>query len=173
MEYIVNAETEGIDFTRYFPYITSLRDLIPAHVYSFASDSRYFDLTSHSSLHDSWLESLTIREVASGERREIRRAEITITLLAPFHDRLIHLYYSGVAHYSFAAPPHSKQVKFDRTAHGDLYTHEVRLGDDGLLIHELLFENGSTFLIECSDIRHSEEMISNEEIGGSDAEPAV
>ena len=28
------------------------------------------------------------------------------------------------------------------------------------LVHELLFERDATFLIECSDIRHSEEMIS-------------
>jgi hypothetical protein len=33
------------------------------------------------------------------------------------------------------------------------------LGHNGLLVHELLFERDSTFLIECSDIRHSEERI--------------
>lgn len=31
------------------------------------------------------------------------------------------------------------------------------------MIHELLFENDATFLIECSDFRHSEETIINEE----------
>jgi len=163
MEHIVNSETEGIDFTRYSAYIAKIRDLIPAHVHSFASDSRYFDLSSHSSLHDSWLESLTVCEVASGERKEIRRMEVAIILLGPFHDRRIHLHYSGVTFYTFSAPSHYGEQRFDHTAHGDLFTHEIRLGHDGLLIHELLFENDAAFLIECSDLRHSEEMIINEE----------
>ena len=163
MEHIVNSETEGIDFTRYSAYVATIRKLIPPHVYSFASDSRYFDLSSHSSLHDSWLESLTIREVARGERKEIRRLEVAICLLGPFHDRRIHLSYSGVTLYTFDAPPHYGEPRFEHTAHGDLFTHEIRLGHDGLLVHELLFENGSTFLIECSDLRHSEEMLANQE----------
>jgi hypothetical protein len=49
--------------------------------------------------------------------------------------------------------------KYDHAAHGDLFTHEIRLGHEGLLVHELLFERDATFLIECSDIRHSEEPI--------------
>ena len=163
MEHIVNSETDGIDFKRYSAYIASIREMIPADVYSFASDSRYFDLNSHSSLHDSWLESLTIREVASGERKEIRRMEVAICLLGPFHDRRIHLHYSGVTLYTFDAPPHYGEQRFEHRAHGDLFTHEIRLGHDGLLIHELLFENDSTFLIECSGLRHSEEMIANKE----------
>jgi len=91
MDHILNSETEGIDFTRYSAYVESIRHKLPPHVYSFASDSRYFDLTSHSSLHDAWLETFAVQEVASGERREIRRLEIAISLLGPFHDRRIHL----------------------------------------------------------------------------------
>jgi hypothetical protein len=163
MEHIINSETEGIDFTRYSAYIATIRGKIPEHVHCFASDARYFDLSSHSSLHDSWLESLSVREVASGERKEIRRMEVSISLLGPFHDRRIHLHYSGVTLYTFSAPPHYGEQRFDHTAHGDLFTHEIRLGHDGLLIHELLFESDATFLIECSDIRHSEELITNEE----------
>ena len=161
MEHILNTETEGIDYTRYSAYVATIQKMIPAHVYSFASDSRHFDLDSHSSLHDAWLESLTVREVASGERKEIRRMEIAICLLGPFHDRRIHLHYSGVSLYTFDSPPHYGEQKLEDTAHGNLFTHEIRLGHDDLLIHELLFENGSTFLIECSDLRHSEEMITN------------
>jgi hypothetical protein len=163
MEHIINSETEGIDFKRYSAYIATIRDMIPAHVHSFASDSSYFDLSSPSSLHDSWLESLTVREVASGERKEIRRMEVSISLLGPFHDRRIHLHYSGVTLYTFSAPPHYGEQRFDHTAHGDLFTHEIRLGHEGFFIHELLFENDATFLIECSDLRHSEELITNED----------
>jgi hypothetical protein len=159
MEHIINSQTGAIDFTRYSAYVESIRHKLPAHVYAFASDPRYFDLTSRSSLHDAWLESLSIREAATGERHEIRHMEIAISLLAPFHDHRIHLHYSGVSRYSFEAPPRYGELRYEHTAHGDLFTHEIRLGHDGLLVHELSFERDATFLIECSDIRHSEEVI--------------
>lgn len=161
MEHIINSETEGIDFARYSAYITSIKDKLPAHIYSFASDSRHFDLKSHGSLHDAWLEALTIREVAKGERKEIRKMEVTISLLGPFHDRRIHLHYTGVACYTLDAPPQYEASSSEYKAHGDLLTHEVRLGHGDLFIHELLFENRATLLIECSDLTHSEEMLSD------------
>jgi hypothetical protein len=164
MDHIINSQTEGIDWTRYSAYVEAIRQKLPAHVYSFASDPRYFDLSSHSSLHDAWLESLSVREVSIGKRSESRRMEITISLLGPFHDRRIHLQYTGVTRYSFAAPPRYGEPRYHHTAHGDLFTHEVRLGPEGLFVHELLFERDATFLIECSDIRHSEERISDENL---------
>ena len=162
MEYILNNKPGEIDYLPYRAYVESIREQLPPHVYAFASDIRYFDLESHSSLHDSWLESFTVREVATGERQEIRRMEIAIALLGPFHDLWIHLHYAGVTRYSFAAPPRYGHSRYDHTAHGDLFTHEVRLGHKGLLVHELLFERDATFLIECSDIRHSEEAIKHD-----------
>jgi len=162
MEHILNGNPGEIDFYPYRAYIESIREKLPPHVYAFASDIRYFDLQSHSSLHDSWLESFTVREAASGERQEIRRMEIAIALLGPFHDLRIHLHYTGVTRYSFIAPSQYGNTRFDHTAHGDLFTHEIRLGHGGLLVHELLFERDATFLIECSDIRHSEEVIEHD-----------
>jgi hypothetical protein len=162
MDHILNSETEGIDFTRYSAYIESIRHKLQPHVYSFASDSRYFDLTSHSSLHDAWLESFTVQEVAVGENSEIRDMEIAISLLGPFHDRRIYLRYIGVTRYSFVAPPRYGESRYEHTSHGDLLTHEIRLGHDNFLIHEILFERDATFLIECSDIRHVEEVIARD-----------
>jgi hypothetical protein len=158
MEHILNSQTDGVDWTRYSAYVESSRHKLPLHVYSFASDPRYFDLKSHSSLHDAWLETLTVREVASGERQQLRRMEIAMCLLGSFHDRRIHLHYTGVTRYAFNVPPRRGEPRYEHTAHGDLGTHEIRLGHDGLLVHELLFERDATFLIECSDIRHSEEV---------------
>lgn len=162
MEHIVNSEFEGIDFLRYSRYVESIRDHLPPHVYAFASDFRHFGPESHSTLHDAWLEYLTIREIATGERHEVRKMEIAISLLGRFNDRRIHLHYTGVTRYSFSAPPRYGDPRYEHTAHGDLFTHEIRLGHDGLLIHELLFERDATFLIECSDFRHSEEIITHE-----------
>ena len=162
MNYILNSETDSIDFDRYSAYIASVRHKLPRHVHTFASDPRYFDLTSPSSLHDAWLETAVVREATSGERHEVRRMTITLAFLGPCHDRRIHLHYTGVTRYSLSAPPRYGEARYEHVAHGDLITHEIRLGDHGLLIHELLFERGTTFFIECSDIRHAEETISDE-----------
>lgn len=158
MEFILNPQTNGIDFDGYSAYVESIRGKLPKHVYAFASNPAHFNLDSHSSLHDAWLESLTVKENASGERRQIRQLEIQLCLLGPFHDRRIHLHYIEVLRYSLHGRP-STEPRYEHTAHGDLLTHEIRLGHDGLLIHELLFQSDSKILIESADIRHSEEAI--------------
>jgi hypothetical protein len=158
MEYIYKKPGE-IDWFEYEKYLHSIRAKLPEHIYAFASNINHFNLESHSSLHDAWLESMVVNEVATGERNEIRKLEVKLTLLGPFHDRRIHLHYTGVAQYSFNAPPKHGPSRYQYIAHGDLFTHEIRLGHEGLFIHELLFERDAIFLIECSDIRHSEELI--------------
>jgi len=158
MDHILNDETGGIDFDRYLRYLNSIQDRLPIHVYSFASDSRNFDFHSRSSLHDAWLDTITINETASGDRNDVRRIAINICLLGPYHDRKIHLHYTGVERYQFDTPTRHGDPRFNHTGHGDLFTHEVRLGERSLLIHELEFERGTTVLIECADFRHSEEI---------------
>src|SRR4051812_41651335 len=100
MKHILGKQPGEIDFGRYLAYVESIRERLQPDIYAFASDSRYFDLTSHTSLHDAWLESLSVQEVASGVRHEMRRVEISLCLLGPFHDRRIHLHYTGVSRYS-------------------------------------------------------------------------
>jgi len=158
MEHI-HKKPGRIDYSSYEKYILSIRASLPDHIYAFASNPAYFNLESPSSLHDAWLESLVVNEVATGERNEIRQLEVKLILLGPFHDRRIHLHYTGIAQYSFQAPPGYDQQRYQHTAHGDLFTHEIRLGHGGLILHELLFEREATLLIECKDFRHSEELI--------------
>lgn len=163
MEHIIDRSTGRIDFAQYEKYLNSIRHHLPDHIYTFASNQRHFYPDSPSSLHDAWMESLTIREAASGKRQEIRMLEISLCLLGPFHDRLIHLHYMGVVRYSFEVPPRNGDARFEHTAHGDLLTHEIRLSRNGLFIHELSFERGTMFMIECSDIKHSEKIFSTED----------
>jgi len=158
MEYICKKPGH-IDYGCYSLYLDSIRNKLPEHVCAFASNPSHFDLQSHHSLHDAWLESVTVREAASGDRGEIRQLEIHLSLLGAFHDRRIHLHYFGVAQYSFVTPPRYGHPRYRHTAHGDLFTHEVRLGHDGLIVHEIAFERDATMMIECFDLRHSEEMI--------------
>lgn len=158
MDHILNDETSQIDFDTYLRYLNSIQDRLPIHVYSFASDSRHFDLRSRSSLHDAWLNAITVSEMVSGDRSEVRRIAIHICLLGSYHDRKIHLHYNGVERYQLDTPTRHGDPRFTHIGHGDLLTHEVRLGEQGLLIHELKFERGATILIECADFRHSEEI---------------
>jgi hypothetical protein len=157
MEYILNSETLGIDFDRYKRYVDSIRDKLPPHIYAFAANTEHFNLTSHSSLHDSWIERLTMKETPNVAAD--RTLDIDLRLLGPFHDRRIHLRYTDVSQYSLSAPPKYEEPRFRSVWHGDLITHEIRLGHNGRFVHELLFARAATFLIECSDIRHSEELI--------------
>ncbi|HEY8025252.1 MAG TPA: hypothetical protein VIF60_11835 [Burkholderiaceae bacterium] len=159
MEYILDKNTGGINFGPYLEYLNSITDSLPPHVYAFASDSRHYDLQSHSSLHDAWLETFNIGENANGATKQIRQIEIRMCLLGPFHDLKIHLHYLGVERYFLDAPARTGEIRFAHIGHGDLLAHEIRLGLDGLLIHELQFERGGTILIECKDILHSEEII--------------
>src|SRR5690606_7438417 len=101
-------------------YLESVQGLMPPHVYKFASDSKHFDLSSRNSLHDAWLEEVSVRELATGDRHEVRRAEIEMRLLGPFHDRRIHLLYEGVVSYRWALPSVNGAPRYEHTAHGDL-----------------------------------------------------
>jgi hypothetical protein len=158
MKYIY-TKPGHIDFDSYRAHLEKIRGRLPQHVFTFASSPCYFDFESHSSLHDAWLETLTISESASGTHNEVRKLEVHLSLLGPYHDRRIHLHYKGVSQYSFIAPPRHDLPRYKHTAHGNLFTHEITLGHEGLIVHELLFERDATLLIECSDIKHSEEAI--------------
>lgn len=158
MEHILNPNLQGIDFPSYRRYLDTIQQHLPPHVYAFASDESHYNGSSPDSLHDAWLESLTIQEVASGSRHQVRRTEIRVSLLGPYHDRRIHLTYAEVSRYAVEMPPRYDEPRYTHTGHGDLYTHELRLGPNGLLIHEILFERDATILIECADMRHCVEL---------------
>lgn len=50
-----HESTGSINFDRYFSYIESIRGKLPSHVFAFASQAKYYDLESPTSLHDAWL----------------------------------------------------------------------------------------------------------------------
>src|SRR5712671_6315432 len=112
MEYI-HTKAGEIDWGIYEKYIQSIRKKLPEHIYAFAANPNNFNFQSHSSLHDSWLESFNVKEVATGKRNEIRKLEIEISLLGPFHDRRIHLCYTGVTQYSFVTPPRYNEPRYE------------------------------------------------------------
>jgi hypothetical protein len=147
VEYILKERV--IDFDAYSRYLKTVRDRLPAHVAAFATDARHFAPDAKETLHDAWLMELSVREPATGERKEQRTTEIELRLLGAFHDRVHALRYTGVERYEV--------VGIVGGGHGDLYTHEVRLAPDGVrVVHEFLFVGSSEprLLIVCADFTH-------------------
>jgi hypothetical protein len=157
MKYIQTTDDGIATFDKYFDYIESIKARLPKHVYDFASNYKYYNLTDHSSLHDAWLEYFNIREIAEGDRSEIRRIEIESSHLGPFHDCRINIIYKDVQSFSINTvhPPLSSNGQ----AHGDLIMHEVRLEDNEILVHEIIYSTESVYIVKCRDIIHNEKSV--------------
>ena len=154
MRYILDELGGPIEYDRYFEYLESIQTQLPANVYRFASDPTNFDLTSHWSLHDAWLEYFKILEPSEGERQELRRIDIQSSYLGPYHDKRIRIDYSDVVSYSLQTPKAFRLPPSYRTGHGDVITHEIRL-EDGVMVHELAFSRGSIITVAFSQFSHS------------------
>ncbi len=171
MHYILQDDGT-INVDPYFAYLNTIKEQLPPGAPSFALKREHYTLWDRETLHDAWVEFVTIREPATGERSEHRHLQIDVCLLGPHHDRRIWLTYQHVKSYTLRMPREIQQSFLDwkgqpasffsltnEDGHGDLYTHEVRISDKGFVIHELSFIGGSNMTIECSDILHREEFI--------------
>ena len=139
---------------RYFSYLDTVQGRLPSGVFAFASNPRHYDLESHESLHDAWMEYFTIREPSSGLRKERREIEIECCLLGPYHDLKIVLEYSRVRAYSLTTPEGYRNPPAFEAGHGDLLMHEVRLDANNSVVHEFLYSRGAVLLITCEDFDH-------------------
>jgi hypothetical protein len=80
----------------YYEYLKSIEAVLPGGALSFARAPWHYDFSKDESPHDSWLESCTIHEPASGERHQNREIAITLSLLGAYHDGHIKLVYTKV-----------------------------------------------------------------------------
>lgn len=152
MKHIIDLEAGGWSLDNYFIYLEGVKEKFPVEVFEFAADSRNYDLTSHQSLHDAWLESLKISEPASGLRGEVREIQIDCQFLGPYHDSFINLRYSGVSSFSLLTPG-SVEGGASKIGHGDLLMHEITISEDQMS-HELIFSRGSIFRIAFTGLQH-------------------
>ncbi len=132
----------------YDRHLESIRDRLPPSAYDFATTVAF---RRDVSLHDAWVESLTITEPSTGERSHIRHVEIHVRLLGAWHDGYIQLCYKDVRRYALSAPHLYPEAEY---AHGDWLVDEIRLSEAGLVEHEVRFSTRSRWLIECADIEH-------------------
>lgn len=154
MKYILTEERGEILYGKYLEEFSKIRHKFPDEVVQFVEDENRFCLQAGESLHDAWIESLVVRErrslgdVASG-------CEISLELLGQLHDRRIVLCYREVKAYSVEGLGCACWNSF----HGDIYTHEVRLSDDGFVIHEIVGADGFRIQVECETFQVDEKML--------------
>jgi hypothetical protein len=132
-------------FAEYREYVAREGHRFPPNALALASSDWYFGVHDHRAPHDSWLESVTIREPSRGQRREIRRTTIRVRLLNGWHSGHIEIVYPRVFAYRF-------DLGYARHGHGDWRYDEFRVTDRGRLLHEIEWAGGGTWFVEANDI---------------------
>lgn len=129
----------------YCEYLESVKDRLPKSAFEFATAEWHYNFEDPRAPHDAWLEELTVRELASGDRKQNRQLEIFVRLFGAYHDGFIELTYKNVRSYSFGKP--AEQLP----NHGDWLYDEIRLSENCLVLHEIEWDEGE-WLIESEDV---------------------
>jgi len=88
----------------YKEYLQSVKERLPLAAFEFVTASWHYDHWDHRCPHDSWVDSLTIHEPATGGRLQNRSLRISTRLLGAFHDGHLALDYADVQTYSLENP---------------------------------------------------------------------
>lgn len=139
-------------WSAYSNYLSSIRDQLPKGAYEFAIASWHYNFEDHRSPHDGWLETLVIQERAIAERTEQRAVEMTILLKAANHDGTIEIKYVVVESYSLTKAFEGNGQDGGGSGHQDWLYDEVRLSEQGNVLHEIEWSGGSRWLIESKEI---------------------
>jgi len=145
-----DVERQKRKHREYRDYLELVRERMPRSAFEFATAPWRYSPEVRS-LHDSWVDSLIIRELALGNRHEIRSLQIQVRLLGPYHDGMTTLSYRDVRSYSLDTPYEFLSPPLD-AGHGDWLCDEVRLSQRAHVLHEIEFSRGTRWLIECEDI---------------------
>lgn len=157
MRYILKEAEHSIDHRGYCGYLATVEKEMDPGIYGFASNSAHFDLSSPGSLHDAWLQDLSVTE-SRGDDSNGSSVLVRISLLGPHHDRMIDFEYQGVSEYSFTKLGTGASSVGLPTGHGDVFTHEIRM-EAGVYEHEILFVKGHRFIVKFRAFIHREHLI--------------
>lgn len=140
-------------YSKYYEYLDSIKGKMPVNARNFATASWHYNPEDSRCPHDSWLESLAINEISSGERSEIRHIEIRVILLGAYHDGYIELLYRDVSKYVFEKKAkHIGIPPLVNVGHGDWHIDEFSLTEDADVVHDIIFSTGAQWSIECKDV---------------------
>jgi hypothetical protein len=137
-------------YRRYRDYLESKKHIFPSSAYALATSEWWHNFKDHHCPHDGWLETCELRELAEGERGEVRSLTLKLRLLAGFHDGYIELRYPRVFSYAL-------NVEKGEQGHRDWRYDELRVSDNGRVIHEIEWCGGrdtGKWTIEASDVEY-------------------
>ena len=154
MKYIKTDARGFMTYDAYFEYLETIRDKLGENLYLFASDPERHNLSSHRSLHDAWIKSLTVKTSYGSPGSESTDGDVDLVLLGPYHDRILTLNYSGVR---------ACNVDFQFCQNGrkrDLLYHELR-HENGIVEHELVFDGDMSIEIFCTGLICTEQLLND------------
>ncbi len=158
--YILSADyqTDSIEemkhrWKAYQTYLASIKEQLPKSVYEYATAPWHYNVGLHDPRcpHDAWVEAITVSETATRQDKQDRTIQIRARLLDPFHTGIIMLRYNNVVSFTLSAP-NVKETLFPNAinrGHNDLIIDEIRLAEDGNVIHEIEFALGACWLIKA------------------------
>jgi len=142
--YILDPSMHGPDwaevqerFRRYKHYLESIGERLPPGAREYALGSRH-NCLSRECPHDSCLEELRMEVRSTGDRSQCQELDLHTRFLGSDLDGHIEFHYRNVRDYWLAAD-------------GGWMYDDVRLGEEGAVIHEIRFSIDSHWLIECED----------------------
>lgn len=133
--------------------LQKIKKRLPSSVQEFALAEWHYNPEDRRCPHDAWLEHVTIRELSSGERLEIRSLEIEISLLGAYHDGYTEFLYRDVESYCFDQPHRKDRWHTNEKGHKDWLIDEVDLSH-GNVLHEIEWSDGAYWAIECKSFEH-------------------
>jgi hypothetical protein len=148
--------------------LNKIRKHLPPPVAEYAFADWHYNPSDHRCPHDAWLEYVTIREPASGERSEIRGLEIEMRLLGAYHDGHLDFTYRRVQSYAFDLPYREGSWEWERLGHGDWMVDEVDLAGHGNVTHEIEWLDGGHWIIQCQSFEVVWRPFESAENGGSE-----
>jgi hypothetical protein len=143
-------------YENYYKYLDSIKNRLSLNVYEFAKADWHYDPMNHKCPHDSWLESLEIKESSVDGNVRVRSNSINVVLLGAYHDGKISIKYNDVVNYSFernVAAADSNPNGFFKNGHGDWLIDEFSISDDGFIVHYIEFSNGVNWEIHFQDFK--------------------
>lgn len=138
----------------YEQHLQKIAKKLPPSVKEYAQAEWHYDPSDHRCPHDSWLEHIIIRELANGERSEIRSLEIEMRLLGAYHDGHLEFIYSDVESYCLNQPYREGRWETNEKGHKDWMVDEIDLSRHGYVWHEIEWQDGGHWMIECKSFEY-------------------
>lgn len=148
----LDADNLKAAFKHYYTYLESIRAKLPPSAYAFATAEWHYSHDHSQSLHDARLVSLSIVErvevpPSPGDANPSGMFDIQVRLLGPHYDLFIDIRYKNVTSYRL-----ERVSAHTVDGHSDWLIDEIRLSEQGTVLHEVVFWGGARWLIECENI---------------------